>query len=417
MQKPFPFLSAVQPGVAPASDIRPPLKERWAALLTALRVEYLNEAHEFPWVVKFSAGKDSHFLWQAVHEALVALPQELRSRAVYVVNNDTRGENPLMHQFASRRMVLIRSAAIRYGLPVVGVTTKPAPQESFWALVIGKGYPPPRARSRWCVSRLKIDPSNAFVRKHIGDAGKVIVLLGTRSDESAARAVSVAAHGGATMEEDSHLPGALNWQPIADFTTGDVWDVLLQHTPPWGGSNRDLLTLYANAKGGDSCAMVQRASDANACGGGRFGCWHCTVKTGRDESLESIVDAGNEDWEPLLELRLRLIKMRSTPGARDTISRTGIPRFDALGYAAEHGPFTMEARKELLWGLLEAQEATGLVLLSADEAAAIRAYWLLDVDSEPDRQADAARRRVERVEQQAEQARDFTLEPWSPDAE
>lgn len=381
----------------------------------SLRAEYLNDAHDFPWVVKFSAGKDSNFLWQAVHEALAALPLETRTRPIYVVNNDTRGENPMMQQFAGRRMLLIRQAANAAGLPVTCVTTKPAPQESFWALVIGKGYPPPRSRSRWCVSRLKIDPSNAFIRQHVAESGKVVVLLGTRSDESAARAASVAAHGGAVMEQDSQLPGALNWQPIADFTTDDVWAILLQHTPPWGGSHRDLLTLYANAKGGDSCAMVQRASDANSCGGGRFGCWHCTVKDGRDESLESIVDSGNAQWEPLLELRLLLMKLRATPGKRDTVSRTGIPRFDALGYAAEHGPFTMEARKELLWELLAAQDATGLQLLSAHEAAAIQAYWLLDDEAEPERKIGAARRLVERAAKQAEQSREFTLEPWEPE--
>ncbi|MBL8235063.1 MAG: hypothetical protein JNL98_41560, partial [Bryobacterales bacterium] len=63
-----------------------------------------------------------------------------------------------------------------------------------------------------------------------------------------------------------------------DFTTDEVWQILLQRQPPWGGSHRDLITLYRNASGGE-CPLVIDKDQAPSCGTGssRFGCWTCTV--------------------------------------------------------------------------------------------------------------------------------------------
>ena len=48
-----------------------------------------------------------------------------------------------------------------------------------------------------------------------------------------------------------------------------------------------------------------------SCGGGRFGCWTCTV-VDRDKSMDSFMEGG-EDWlEPLIDLRTEL-KHTQTP--------------------------------------------------------------------------------------------------------
>ena len=39
-----------------------------------------------------------------------------------------------------------------------------------------------------------------------------------------------------------------------------------------------------------------------SCGNSRFGCWVCTVVT-KDNSMEALIDNGEEWMEPLLELR------------------------------------------------------------------------------------------------------------------
>ena len=43
-----------------------------------------------------------------------------------------------------------------------------------------------------------------------------------------------------------------------------------------------------------------------SCGGGRFGCWTCTVVQ-RDRSMEAMIDNG-EDWmQPMLDFRIGLL--------------------------------------------------------------------------------------------------------------
>ena len=42
---------------------------------------------------------------------------------------------------------------------------------------------------------------------------------------------------------------------FVDFTIDEVWELLMQRPPPWGGSHRDLITLYRNAQGGE-CPLV-----------------------------------------------------------------------------------------------------------------------------------------------------------------
>ena len=64
----------------------------------------------------------------------------------------------------------------------------PETTHSYWVSLIGKGYPAPRRKFRWCTGSLKIDPSNRFIRNVVKSNGEAIVILGTRKAESTARA-------------------------------------------------------------------------------------------------------------------------------------------------------------------------------------------------------------------------------------
>lgn len=46
--------------------------------------------------------------------------------------------------------------------------------------LIGKSYPFPRMKFRWCTARLKIDPVNTFIKEKIAEHGELILVLGTR---------------------------------------------------------------------------------------------------------------------------------------------------------------------------------------------------------------------------------------------
>ncbi len=54
-----------------------------------------------------------------------------------------------------------------------------------------KGYPAPRIKFRWCTGKLKIDPSNRFIRNVVRASGETILILGIRKAESTRRAVGM----------------------------------------------------------------------------------------------------------------------------------------------------------------------------------------------------------------------------------
>ncbi|MFM6081519.1 MAG: DNA phosphorothioation system sulfurtransferase DndC, partial [Dolichospermum sp.] len=76
----------------------------------------------------------------------------------------------------------------KQGLPFEPHLLSPDFKETFWVGLIGKGYPAPRGKFRWCTERLKINPSNRFIRDVVRNNGEAIVVLGTRKAESLKRA-------------------------------------------------------------------------------------------------------------------------------------------------------------------------------------------------------------------------------------
>ncbi len=56
----------------------------------------LYQADSIPWVVGYSGGKDSTATLQLVWMALSDLPQNRRSKPVYVISTDTLVENPVV---------------------------------------------------------------------------------------------------------------------------------------------------------------------------------------------------------------------------------------------------------------------------------------------------------------------------------
>ena len=128
--------------------------------------------------------------------------------------------------------------------------------------------------------------------------------------------------------------------------TDEVWTTLLAVRPPWGGTFRDVVTLYKNALGGE-CPFVVSNDDAPSCGtnSARFGCWTCTVVE-KDSSIESLIAAGHEDLLPLADYRKRLKAVSENPEYRSKTRRNGQPGL---------GPLTYEARRMLLEELLAFQ--------------------------------------------------------------
>ncbi|GIX11300.1 MAG: hypothetical protein KatS3mg116_3010 [Elioraea sp.] len=309
---------------------------------------------------------------------------------MHIVSNDTLVESPLVMAHIAAVQAEMRSAADAWRLPVTIVTTRPDPDATFWVNLIGRGYPSPNRSFRWCTDRMKIQPTSRYIRAQAAASGEVILLLGVRRDESATRAGSVARYdNGARLNRHNDLVGCMVYRPIVELSTDDVWEFLGSTPPPWGGSHTALIKLYRDAGGGE-CPVVTQKSDVPSCGttSSRFGCWTCTVVE-KDRSLEGFVEAGFDEFGPLIAFRDWLASIRNDPNRRMARRRNGRITVTADGVFVP-GPYTLDTRAEILERLLALQRDVGRPLIAEDEIARIKAIWAEDAAQGAARAADAA---------------------------
>ena len=364
------------------------LREKLRGIRQELRAEYL-QPHDKPWMIGFSGGKDSTLLAHLVLECLMSVAPDERKRRVFIVSNDTLVESPIFQSFVDRLLGQLSDGVAALRLPVEVIKTHPLIEESFWVNLLGKGYPAPNRTFRWCTDRMKIRPTSRFIRQIVSEKGEAILLLGVRRSESAARSANIAKHEATSegsLSPHADHKGVWVFSPIKDLTTDEVWITLLNSRPPWGGSYRDIVALYKSAQGTE-CPFVMSANDAPSCGSNsaRFGCWTCTVVE-KDNSLESLIAAGNEHLEPLAEFRRRLREVSENPDCRSKTRRNGQPGL---------GPIIVPIRAQLLEELLSIQTVVGLPLISEVEVRLIRDQWGKD-------QAEEAWRDLDRLPQSAE---------------
>ncbi len=356
------------------------LGDRLKKILADLCDEYL-QPHSTPWILGFSGGKDSTLLAQLVFEMLLSLPPRKRQRIVHVVANDTLVESPVIARHLDMVLDRMRVAVKPLRLPIIVAKTIPDLQQTFWVNLIGRGYPSPSRVFRWCTDRMKIAPTTTYIKTQVDERGQTILLLGVRSAESTQRRRSVARYdNGQRLNPHNSLQNCFVYKPIVDLSTDEVWQTLLQSSPPWGGTHRELVTMYRNAAGGE-CPLVTDKSEAPSCGtaSSRFGCWTCTVVE-KDKSAESFIEAGYGDLEPLLEFRDWLKAIREDGAMRMATRRNGTLNFVGEGRLIP-GPFTLGARREILDRLLAIQNEVDMQLVSPEEIDAIRKIWADDTIS------------------------------------
>jgi DNA sulfur modification protein DndC len=339
--------------------------------------QYLYDDSDRPWIIGFSGGKDSTMMLQLVWTALIKLPPEVLTRKIYIVCNDTLVENPRIVKFIRKTLDNLKKAANKQNLSIFEVhETIPKLEDSFWVRLIGLGYPAPNKFYRWCTERLKINPTTRFILEKISENGEAILLLGTRSAESSTRAVSIRKHEIVGKRLRKHqLPNAYVYAPIKDVTTNELWQYLNQVPPPWGGSHKELVTMYRNANAGDCPLVIDDTTPS--CGNSRFGCWTCTV-VNKDKSMEGLIENG-EDWMlPLSEIRNFLVETRDNPEKYRNKERRNGSVDEKLW-----GPYTFETRVEILRRILVAQkevgEQEGVELITHQEMVLIQYHWFRDL--------------------------------------
>ncbi|HZG86244.1 DNA phosphorothioation system sulfurtransferase DndC [Paenibacillus sp.] len=356
-------------------------------------IQEMYLADERPWVVGYSGGKDSTVVVQLVFDALRGLQPEQLHKKVFIISSDTLVETPLIISSINRTLIQIQNLALDTGIPIETHKVKPAAEKTFWTSLIGKGYPSPRQKFRWCTDRMKIDPANKFILDKVSQFGEVIMVLGVRDSESATRAQVMESHtiDGKTLMRHSTLSNAYVYAPIRDFSLDDVWEYLLSNhgKTPWGTDNNELHALYQNSSGGECPLIVDKEikESAGSCGNSRFGCWVCTVVK-EDKALIGFIESG-EDWmTPLLKFRNWLSEIRDEREYREKHRMNGSIYFVGEGEDRELGlgPFTLQARKMILKELLITQKNTrnpydpDYKLIQEDELRMIRKFWLEDGD-------------------------------------
>lgn len=375
-----------------------------------------------PWVIGYSGGKDSSAVATLVYLSMLAMETEKRTKNVYLVASDTLVETPKVVDHIDNSLDIINKQAFRDELPITTHKVMPEANQSFWACLLGKGYPAPTKSFRWCTERMKINPVSDFIKSKISQHDEVIVTLGSRSEESASRAQVIAKHKieNSRFARHTTLANAYIYTPIDTWSMDDVWKILracslevttsplgigkkwankydLEWENPWGAKNLTLWNLYKDSSDQGECPMVIDDSTPS-CGNSRFGCWTCTVVT-KDRAMQSLIKNG-EDWMlPLLKFR-DLLAYTNVPDNKDEfrnykrrIGRVNFQRAkdgDDISVERAHvpGPYWLKYRKKWLKELLiqEKQfneDAHKIELITKPELHAIRQEWLND-PNEPD---------------------------------
>lgn len=352
--------------------------DEYVAIKKEMEMVYLHDHR--PWMIGYSGGKDSTLLCQLVFEMLEELPIEKRWKPIYIVTSDTMVENPIVKAYMHKMSEAINKASKEKQLNVHARIIYPETRNTFWSLVIGLGYPTPEAPGfRWCTERLKINPSNAFIYDAIRQDGEIVILLGVRKAESSARSRSISSHEieGKILTPHNQIAKAYVYSPLAEVRNENVWEYLLKDDgmSAWNTDNRYLFSLYQgeNLSEEDSVVGQVNKDDMKITGNSRFGCWICTMVK-EDKSLKNFIDHGATELIPLRDFRNWLVELRADRNARDYRRRNGQVYLTSSGDYGR-GPFTLEARKEILRRLLLLEEETGFELITIDELKMIDKMW------------------------------------------
>jgi DNA sulfur modification protein DndC len=356
-----------------------------AEIITEIQDLYLSDA--LPWVIGYSGGKDSTASLQLIWHAISALPEDRRRfKPVHVISTDTLVENPVIAAWVDLSLTQMKVAAISQLLPFEPHRLTPSLENRFWVNLIGKGYPAPRQKFRWCTDRLKISASTKFIQELSEANGEAILVLGTRRGESQARDKVIENYKASTRDrlsrnKDPKLSRVWVYMPIETWSSDDVWEFIIQQPNPWGISNQELFDIYRGATPDAECPIVVDKSTPS-CGDSRFGCYVCTMVS-QDKSMQAMIhnDEAKAWMQPIMDFRDRFLAVKDHD----------VREFRRMGGNITWkngrlvpGPYTQQRRALLLEELLKTQEAVRgkargfeqLELIGSDELDEIRRIWV-----------------------------------------
>lgn len=231
-------------------------------------------------IIAASLGKDSSTTLQLYLHYYIQNPS--CKAKLTIVSADTLIENPILMKHVHKTKERVESLNLGIDFHIV----KPELKDTFYSCVFGKSMAVPSTLNKWCVSRLKIDPSTKLLESLSKEAEKCLLVLGTRSSESINRANSVKKHFGESFFGEHPIDNITTCSPIKHWSAKDVLTYLLRTETPWNDySNHNIIQIYGSALSqGLECpigaAMVDVNEGVSSCTAGkspRLGCAFCSV--------------------------------------------------------------------------------------------------------------------------------------------
>lgn len=278
------------------------------------------------WIITYSGGKDS--------TALVVMA--LYMKGVHpdinlsITYSDTMMEIPQMSSVAYSFL-----SAIEKKYPANVKIVKPEIDDTYWVRMIGRGYPPPGPRFRWCTPKIKIKPS----RKLHDDEG--LFITGLRMGESQQRDIRLknsCLNGGANecgSDVWVNQKGIDVAAPIIHWTATEVWYFLMIPAVKVIPEVQLVVDLYGNT------AL-------------RFGCWMCTVVM-KDKTMIALAKSGDLKVQGLLQFREWIVVESKKPEKR------------YMRKDGRKGRLNITFRRLVLKKLLELQGSLKIELISNPE--------------------------------------------------
>lgn len=307
----------------------------------------LEEGYDH-WIINFSGGKDSTATVVVTLEMALECIGEIRR--IDVVYADTMLEIPSIKQYALSFLSSLQTISRLTDLPLHCHVVLPRIEERYWVYLLGRGYPPPHQRFRWCTRRLKVQPIEDKL-KQFTRPNRTSIITGVRFGESKdrdKRLVRSCTRGGECGQglwmQYSRRLEATYLAPLVDWSDCDVWDFLLLFAPSLGYPTAQLERVYNGRET-------------------RFGCWMCTVVR-QDKAMEKTI--AQAEWSylaPLAELRNHVWEVTRPIGTREL-------RADGRPGRLQHW-----MRESLLKDLLHTERQAGVSLITADEVEIIEQMW------------------------------------------
>jgi DNA sulfur modification protein DndC len=215
----------------------------------------LDKAQDYQ--LAFSGGKDSHVLLGVYLLWCESRGKRLNLKVVF---SDTFLESPKLYALIEA----VAQLCDRLSIPFVKV--HPPIEKSFWVLLVGRGYPVPNWKNRWCTEKLKGEPMRKL---------NAIGITGRHTGESSKRDLSLQACGSSECGIDQ-IKNSVD--PLTPWKNCDIWDwiILFSDDTLYQGVSDALLSLYE----------ISESQNGSL----RMGCFMCPV-VGRAAIAKQVDDS------------------------------------------------------------------------------------------------------------------------------